>query len=245
MSLENFKYNLQRLRKCNQYWDEMNPVAGGRHCAKCSKTIVDFSGMSFTEIALFMSESKEPVCGFYLPEQLKQIKASHSNIPVALGFTTLMATAAFAGEKKSLSHPIENIGQEIKKNSEVHHQSAILNDSIFISGRVQYLDTITNSIKPVEFASVIIKGKNYGTMTDKDGRFHLPWQTTDTSLVIIVSSIGFSSYEQQLSINKTEIDMGPITIEPYRGDITEFYVSVKKRSFFGRLWQKIKRPFRR
>ena len=31
--------------------------------------------MTFTEITFFMSESKEPVCGFDLPEQIRQFIA--------------------------------------------------------------------------------------------------------------------------------------------------------------------------
>ena len=43
--LENFRNSLKRLNRCDQFWDEMKPNKSGRLCAKCDKTIIDFSKM--------------------------------------------------------------------------------------------------------------------------------------------------------------------------------------------------------
>ncbi|HEY0610170.1 MAG TPA: hypothetical protein VGD35_10955, partial [Chitinophaga sp.] len=91
MELEDFKHSLKRLQKCDQIWDEMKPVDGGRHCQKCSKRIVDFSRMTYTEMALFRSEQAGPTCGFYLPEQLPQYNYRAETLPTVVGFTALLS----------------------------------------------------------------------------------------------------------------------------------------------------------
>lgn len=153
MDLENFKYNLAKLKKCNQYWDEMNPVMGGRHCSKCDKTIVDFSNMSFTDIAFFMSESKESVCGFYLPEQLAQIKKSKSKFPVTLGLSTLLTTSVITKAEKI--HPsIENFQNEKKPFLGITSEASFITDNnrvdtIYLTGNIQTFDTIKKVYTPI------------------------------------------------------------------------------------------------
>ena len=100
MELENFKNSLKRLNKCDQSWDEMKPNKRGRLCQKCDKTIIDFSKMSFTEIAFKMSETNEATCGFYLPEQIDRIKQSRNNIPLSIGLTALIASTSLANSEK-------------------------------------------------------------------------------------------------------------------------------------------------
>lgn len=56
---------------CNQAWEGMNPVEGGRHCNSCKKTVVDITGMSNKEIlALFKKAGQGGVCINALPHQL-------------------------------------------------------------------------------------------------------------------------------------------------------------------------------
>lgn len=251
MSLDNFKYNLQRLKKCDQYWDEMKPNKNGRHCSKCNKTIVDFSDMSFTEIALFMSASDKPVCGFYLPEQLKEINRPYPKFPIAIGLSTFIATAALAEPPSSLQNTVQTIPSKRSINSCSFIEKPIINDiqidTFFLFGRVEYFDTITNSNQPISFASILVKGKSYGVTTDKEGNFILRYPTSDTAMAIRITSVGFMTYElTDIALtDKKEIDLGTIKMEKWKGEIIEFRVSTKRGSAFGRFWRKITKPFRR
>ena len=46
-----------------------------------------------------MSETKETTCGFYLTEQLAEIKRTKNNIPLSFGLTTLIAATSIANSK--------------------------------------------------------------------------------------------------------------------------------------------------
>jgi hypothetical protein len=252
MTLDNYKYNLKSLKKCNQYWDEMNPIIGGRLCAKCDKKIVDFSEMTFSDIAVFMSESNEPVCGFYLPEQLKAINSFNSKFPIAVGLSTLIATTTFAENGIPLKEQIETsvTNQPIDKSILINQipDKGIKVDTFYISGRIEYFDTTTNKNLPVEFASVIVKGTSYGVTTDKMGRFKLRYQTAGTGVISIrITSVGLMTYEiTDIELKeKTEIELGTIKMEKWKGEVIEFYVSAKKRSRLSKFWRKITKPFRR
>jgi hypothetical protein len=252
MELDNFKYNLSKLKKCDQYWDEMNPVSGGRICSKCDKKIIDFSNMTFSDIALYMSESKEPVCGFYRPEQLKQIGFSKSKLPVAVSLTTLLTTSTILKAEKTAIQTEQN---PIQKRSfqDVHIGTPTLNakqkrDTIYFVGNVQYFDTAKQVNVPVSFASVIIKGSGNGVTTTDNGDFKLSYlpATDSAKLYLVIASVGLQTKEVEIVLNgQSQIELGTIILEKYKGEMSEFWVTTKKRSKLSRFWRKITKPFRR
>jgi hypothetical protein len=251
MELENFKYNLSRLKKCDQYWDEMQPVAGGRHCASCRKKIVDFSQMSFTDIALFMSERKEPVCGFYLPEQLRQISNAKSKLPVALGLSTLIATASFAQPAKLNDHGIAQVpGTKDTSSASLKTRKPAQqpdNETVFISGKVLYYDTTEKANLPVAFATVRVKGSSEATVTTEKGEYRLfgTKKNAGQPVTLVVSSIGFKIKETALIISgKDTVNAETVMLEYYDEEMTQFYVTARKRSWLSKFWRRITRVFR-
>lgn len=64
---------------CHQSWQQMEITDGGRHCAHCCKTVVDFSGMTNEEIIVFLSSATN-VCGRFYDGQLVQLNNS-LNLP--------------------------------------------------------------------------------------------------------------------------------------------------------------------
>ena len=144
MELDNFRYSLLNLKKCNQFWDDMKPVPGGRHCKGCSKTIVDFSSMTYSEIALFMSESKNPVCGFYSPDQLSGRYNQISSLPLKIGLSTLLTTAFVShGYSRIKPDTIETTFNSSKLSRSKTQETVINlnNDTLIIKGKVQSFDT--------------------------------------------------------------------------------------------------------
>lgn len=251
MELENFKHNLTRLKRCNQYWDEMNPITGGRLCNKCEKKIVDFSGMSFTDIAFYMSESKEPVCGFYLPEQLEQIKSYKTNLPLAIGLTALLTTSTVSKAENNHSITEQNIIEKESLQNLASETSQIkdnyLTDTIYFTGKIQHLDTIKNTNIPLSYAAVIIKGTKTGVSAMEDGSFKLPYVPTHNigKIYLVVMSVGLETREIEVNYSgQKQIDLGTIILTAYERELSEFYVTTKKRSALGRLWHKITKPFR-
>ena len=246
MELDNFKYNLSRLKKCDQYWDEMTPVNGGKHCCKCDKKIVDFSNMTFADIAIYMSESKEPVCGFYRQEQLIQRKQIAPRLPLTITLTTLITTGTVSKaemrqhetEQCSITHKTD---EDITQNSD----SQVRNDTVYVQGRVQYHDTTKKVNLPIPYAAIVIKGTKTGVSATNNGDFllrYLPTEQTD-KLRLVVSSIGFNSKEIELTINEQkQVDLGNIILE--EASVIEFYVTTKKRSKLNKFWRKLTKPFR-
>ena len=245
MEIENFKNSLKRLQKCDMYWDEMKPNLTGRLCQKCDKTIIDFSKMSFSEIAFKMSESNQSTCGFYLPEQLAEIKRAKNNIPLSIGLTTLIATTTLANSEKKESKNLITINESQNKNIENIPQGRIINDSIIISGKIEYYDTISKKKLTDSYANVYIKGTKIGIGTNENGTFKIKYLPIieNEKLELIISALGY--VQQTIAIkldDRKDIDLGLILLK--ESELISFYVTTKKRNFFGKLISKITKPFK-
>jgi hypothetical protein len=69
----NKKISISIPEPCHQSWDLMSPVDKlHRHCGSCDKVLTDFSGMSDTELVLWLKHSKGKMCGRYAPSQLNR-----------------------------------------------------------------------------------------------------------------------------------------------------------------------------
>ena len=252
MELDNFKYNLSRLKKCDQYWDEMNAIVGGRLCGKCDKKIVDFSNMTFTDIAFFMAESKEPVCGFYLPKQIEQTKTAKSKLPLAIGLTTLLTTSTISKAEKVYEQTEQNASEiNSMQNRTIETPLAKeinIVDTVYLVGNIQSFDTTKKMNIPVSYATVIIKGSKTGVLTMDNGDFKLRYLPTVDSgkIYLVISSVGLETKEIEINYTgQNKIELGTITLDKYKGEITEFWVTTKKRSKLSKFWRKLTKPFRR
>jgi len=250
MELDNFKYNLTALKKCDQVWDEMNPILGGRLCAKCDKKIVDFSKMTHTEIALCMADRNEPICGFYLPEQLPQFAKNRSILSATLGISALLTTPIIYGQTNTIakSETYQTDNYKVTDLTNINKAENVKPiDTIFIKGKIQSIDTTTKKVEPVGFASIIIKGTKIGVAANENGEFVLPFHPNSNSgtLSLLFGAITYKA--KQLDIDykdQTQIDLGIITMLK-NNDIIEYYVIVRKRTKLGKLWRKLTKPFRK
>jgi hypothetical protein len=205
--------------------------------------------MTFAEIAIYMSESSEPVCGYYLPEQLKETNRFYSKMPLVVGFSSLIATSAIAEKINLKEEKVENCVREYSGNVPVTSgqfiDTVVEADTFYISGRVAYFDSAANKMMPVEFASIIVKGTNYGVVSDTLGNFKLAYYANvSTKIHLRINAVGLMSYDvMDIELkDKKEIELGAIKMEQV--ELTEFYVTVKKRSIFSRFWKKITQSFR-
>lgn len=87
----NKKISISIPEPCHQSWDAMSPVDNlHRHCGSCDKVLTDFSGMSDTELVLWLKHSKGKMCGRYAPSQLNRAmtvpaEKTEKKIPKAFG----------------------------------------------------------------------------------------------------------------------------------------------------------------
>src|ERR1700733_7876301 len=58
---------------CHEDWNAMTPSGNGRHCAQCSKVVVDFTEMSAADISIYMRmNAGHSVCGRFTADQLSE-----------------------------------------------------------------------------------------------------------------------------------------------------------------------------
>ncbi len=249
--LENFKYNLRSLQKCRQYWDDMQPVKGGRLCESCNKKIIDFSKMTNIEIAFFMAEKKGPVCGYYLPGQLPQTK-KHSFLTYAAALSTMIVTHSAAQSQKmagTSSHIVTENKKPVQFEQPYHHQTLEKQDNeLIFKGTVQTIDSANGRTSAIGWASVIIKGTRTGVACNETGEFKLPYtpSTDSGTIILLISCMGFEVKEIAVSFNKlSDCNLGAITMEKYKGTMTEYYVFAAKRKWYKNLWYKATKLFRK
>ena len=63
--------NISIPKPCQENWNEMLPVAGGRHCLQCCKTVTDFTGWEAPAIAAYLeSNAGKNICARVTQSQL-------------------------------------------------------------------------------------------------------------------------------------------------------------------------------
>lgn len=163
-------------KHCAQNWLEMNPANGGRLCAQCSKVIVDFSKMNWTEIEKIQTQNNNAVCGMYNPKQLEywgqEIPKKTNKLKRFIVITSLGISLTTIGNAQTGSK-----------------------DSIVIEGRV--IDSKTG--EPLPFASLKLKNSDIGFSTDVEGYFKKTLYYNSEDFIpdtIRVSYLGY--YENQI-----------------------------------------------
>lgn len=242
MESENFKQQLQRLKKCDEAWDEMTPVAGGRQCAKCDRRIVDFSGMDHREIAFFMAEQEAPVCGFYLPEQLPPYQRKSALWPMSIGLSALLTSFSHA-DAAPVTNPVHTVPTD--KTTTNPNDTSVKTGTVIIKGSIQTVDAQSGKTEKLPGTTILIKGTQTGTASNENGDFRLTYVTENETLTLIITSIGFNKKEITLTNvhQQDEINLGTIMMVQDTS-VIKYYViqqSSKKTTF----WQRLTKPFRR
>jgi hypothetical protein len=57
---------------CAESWAAMTPTGGGRHCAACQKTVVNFTQNTDAEILAYLAQATGRTCGRFRAGQLGQ-----------------------------------------------------------------------------------------------------------------------------------------------------------------------------
>ncbi|TFF33616.1 hypothetical protein [Mucilaginibacter psychrotolerans] len=102
---------------CHEDWQQMTPVAQGRHCQSCCKTVIDFTEMTSQEIISYFASQKN-VCGKIAKSQLAAVNYqlelqnqghfSWKRVIAAVWFSTLLSIGANAQSKTHKPGPLSN-----------------------------------------------------------------------------------------------------------------------------------------
>jgi hypothetical protein len=206
------KLQLSIPTPCHENWDNMTLVQQGKFCVSCQKQVTDFSNMSDREIATFFKKpSVGSVCGRFMQEQLdRDIEIPKKRIPwvkyffqfalpaflfsmkaTAQGKVKVISGATSAENCIKVSGRIASIPKETLVGQTLIMPIQKQNiDSTNITGKV--VDEMSN---PISYASVMIKGTNFGVAADSNGTFKIErtFVKNDKDIIMQISSVGFNT----------------------------------------------------
>ncbi|MFK8058798.1 MAG: energy transducer TonB [Polaribacter sp.] len=155
----NSKFKISIPKPCHENWTKMTPKEKGRFCSSCSKTVIDFTKKSTTEIQNYLVENKnEQVCGHFYKKQLDAIviEIPQTTFQQQLSFQKLFVLALFFVMGSTLFSCQYSDGKKQKI------ENVIIKDSIKTTeedlGLVFPTHKTTNSVKKEE-TPFILSGK--------------------------------------------------------------------------------------
>jgi hypothetical protein len=222
---------------CSENWDNMEQSEKGRYCQACQKQVIDFTGMTETQLALFFKNNQSAVCGRLRKDQVekelhiprKRIHWFRYFLQVALP-AVIFSSKAYA-QGKVMVKPTTVLQEE---RDSINKKMASVNSSSryrMITGKVVGTDG-----KPVAFAQVWTPGRFESAASDSNGNFRLIVEKEDTDIHIEVSGIGYTPRTIDLKLDGP-VSHSVITLQPdawagemiYLGGITSVRVSKKEK----------------
>ena len=189
---------------------------------------------------------------FVIINEQGEIKKSKNKFPIAIGLTTLLTTSTISKAEKIDNKPQQSYTQhKLVDKTKIESANIRQNnkiDTLFISGNIQSFDSNKKENIPVYYATIIVKGSRNGVLTIDNGDFKLRYlpHINSGKIYLVISSVGLVTKEVEFIFNgQKKIYLGTITLDKYQGEITEFWVTTKKRSKLSRFWRRITKPFRR
>lgn len=196
-------------KPCHENWNAMTPGEQGRFCAACEKTVIDFSGMSDQEVLSFFSTTGTDVCGRLSTGQLN--KTFHEQSPQRFSWAyawnmiiaaTLLSVNAKGQSKKTTVK--KAVVSQKKLSEEMVMMGAVAIEKIPAPPAKKSIAGIVldkNTLLPVSYASITVKGMPYGLAADSAGRFTLRNIPEDT---IGVSALGYEAEAFAIDRSKQE-----------------------------------------
>lgn len=178
---------------CTQVWGDMQPIPNGRFCGSCQKTVIDFFGMSNTEILDILSSSSQ-ICGRFTDFQL--LSLNNSVIPPKRSFSLkwLSVAAAVISFLSLIKAEAKGVIPKI-----IHQQSVSLVGKSLSINRDTIYKTLTGKIvdahnEPLPGVTVKVKDTKLRTTTATNGEFVINVPEVKR-ITLIVSFIGYKTME--------------------------------------------------
>ena len=206
------RLQLQIPEPCHEDWNKMTPVDKGRFCDSCQKSVIDFTGMSDTQlVAFFKKPSTGSLCGRFNNDQLERnIAFPKKRIPwfkymlqICLPVFIANTKAISQGEPQlKLSEPTETcMKPDTNANSIMVGQLAPPTIKNRLQGKV-----VDEEGKAIPYASVFIKDSKKGVNCDAQGYFSIKVNPKDKFVILVTSGIGYETSEKSFSNNGTSFN---------------------------------------
>ncbi|MES2862567.1 MAG: carboxypeptidase-like regulatory domain-containing protein [Bacteroidota bacterium] len=207
---------------CNVGWQNMTPVEKGRFCGSCRKIVLDFTYLSDNEIINLVNK-KDNLCGRINVSQLNRNLIETKRVSNYFGYFAT-SVLAFLGLGTGNIIAQEKPTQE-QTDSKYLNKATDSVKGITVTGVVR-----GNEGQLLHGATIVIKGTQSGVQTNDEGKYSIKANLGD--------ALGFSfiSYEDKVitvSSNVINVQMSNSNVI-----LEGFMISVKKRTFFGRIFRK-------
>lgn len=223
--MNNKRYLLSIDKPCEKEWNSMSQSDVGRFCSHCSKSVVDFTQLTDSQVIKILDQNSGKLCGRLTQEQLNRTIQIYEPKNTARLYKILAGFFLFGISKNSLAINLKKVDRgtvSIIDNKLTNtYLSKIISDLAkdSLKNVVQGLVIDSETKMPLAFASVFIKDKKIGTSTDMYGKF---------SLVIPDSLLTKKIY---LDIRYVEYE--PITVLIYKKDLpitnNTFFVKAQRQ----------------
>jgi CarboxypepD_reg-like domain len=194
---------------CDEDWGKFTPTSTGGFCGSCQKNVVDFSGMSESQLVAYFRDfptDNQHLCGRFRDDQLQKNynieswfpewnitdKTLHYEVPIT----------QFRTSSNTISLPL------IRKMKMVRNMTMAVLTFAFaescgqqkqISGQV-----VDSEGQPLPGVSISIKNTTKGIASDKDGKYHL---AVDEKDILVFSFVGFERNELKIKEIKPVVAM--------------------------------------
>lgn len=123
--------------QCYENFNTMPNVQGGKHCSKCNKNIVDFTGFTGEEIFTYIKNKPAgSVCGYFKPERVQadiviQFEDAYDKLSFTKQFffvllivfgTSLFSIQTVQGQQKNTSKKVETVKGNNKSTAATAHE---------------------------------------------------------------------------------------------------------------------------
>ncbi|WP_158288503.1 carboxypeptidase-like regulatory domain-containing protein [Mucilaginibacter psychrotolerans] len=181
---------------CHEDWQQMSPVAQGRHCQSCCKTVIDFTAMSNADIIGYLATHSNTcgrISGTKLAAVNNQLNAQNRK---QFSWKGLLAAASL-----SVLFPVLKADAQSQPKTEQLAERQVPTTGLVTKDTVSYI-TITGVVKakddnlPVPGANIVAKGTGISTQSLLDGSFTL--RVPASTKRILISFLGYQTKEIKL-----------------------------------------------
>lgn len=226
---------------CSASWRTMSPTEHGRHCASCSKEVVDFASLDDKAIADYIeANSASTICGRFRTHQLNRsfapttISSSYTKYGKWIVAALLIGSShlVFANEIVTQQSQQIVLTDVIKIEEDLIELMHKVEKDLIVKGRL--VDAETGDV--IIGANVIVENLNLGTISDFDGNFELNISKSSSKFLnkISISFIGYSNIEielsekqQQLLVQNEVLDLSIIALEEASHLLGEIVITKK------------------
>ena len=203
----------------------MTQAEKGRFCASCQKQVIDFTGMSDAQLAVFFKKpSTGSVCGRFYQDQLDHdIEIPRKRIPWVKYFfqfalPAFLISIKASAQKKTVDSKVEIT--QTRTNSLIIGDTTFYETTLSLSKQTSLKGRVINEYnEPVPFASIIVKGmQGMGLSADSNGVFSIAKLPFQNELTLEISSVGYET--KSLTISK-ETDLSNELMIQLRSPIME------------------------